>query len=392
MKLQDFRGAADDGDEALKYLKATDAATGLNDETRALRRRSHGRCWKTVLRLARALQAMQRMSEAMRLLHHERRNYPECPELQRLAEATRLALRSWDPKDGMTWEAMGSLGRGTPSQSRSGREELGMDSQDGRKLMEYIAFIAESLQHEISNMKGSPTLPAAFMALLSKLEYILLKADEAQWKMNMEGKFVDLYKLPGVILLEVVSMTLEQKMLKDRELERGAYEAAFNAGQGLETMMPLIQAPPAFAEHALRCLATMAQTYLENVEHLISLGVLQLLGAQGDLTETLASLPVARRYAARLLMQCTASKDRGCFWEILGGLLIAGRKHCNRKCKKIPGKQIHCQESQWRGQPVSFCNPGDGLWRNLDDHSVLICFGCSPDHPATPSTYLGLDL
>lgn len=29
-----------------------------------------------------------------------------------------------------------------------------MDSQDGRKLMEYIAFIAESLQHEISNMKG----------------------------------------------------------------------------------------------------------------------------------------------------------------------------------------------------------------------------------------------
>lgn len=53
-----------------------------------------------MLRLARALQAMQRMSEAMRLLHHERRNYPECPELQRLAEATRLALRSWDSAHG----------------------------------------------------------------------------------------------------------------------------------------------------------------------------------------------------------------------------------------------------------------------------------------------------
>lgn len=45
------------------------------------------------MRLARALQAMQRMSEAMRLLHHERRNYPECQEMQRLAESTRLALR-----------------------------------------------------------------------------------------------------------------------------------------------------------------------------------------------------------------------------------------------------------------------------------------------------------
>lgn len=48
----------------------------------------------------------------------------------------------------------GSLGRGTPSQSRSGREELGMDSQHGRKLMEYIAFISESLEHEINSMKG----------------------------------------------------------------------------------------------------------------------------------------------------------------------------------------------------------------------------------------------
>ena len=49
-----------------------------------------------MLRLARALQAMQRMSEAMRLLHHERRNFPQCGEMQRLHEATRLALRALD--------------------------------------------------------------------------------------------------------------------------------------------------------------------------------------------------------------------------------------------------------------------------------------------------------
>lgn len=29
-----------------------------------------------------------------------------------------------------------------------------MDSQHGRKLMEYIAFISESLEHEINSMKG----------------------------------------------------------------------------------------------------------------------------------------------------------------------------------------------------------------------------------------------
>ena len=38
MKLQDFRGAADDGDEALKYLKSLAALSGLNEETQALRR------------------------------------------------------------------------------------------------------------------------------------------------------------------------------------------------------------------------------------------------------------------------------------------------------------------------------------------------------------------
>eukprot|EP00434_Breviolum_minutum_P002203 symbB.v1.2.001940.t1/scaffold55.1/size374282/22 len=504
MKLQDFRGAADDGDEALKFLKALAAL-------------------KTILRLARALQAMQRMSEAMRLLHHERRNYPECQEMQRLAESTRLALRS--------------LGRGTPSQSRSGREELGMDSQHGRKLMEYIAFISESLEHEINSMKGrhggTTVLPNAFMALLSKLEYVMLKAEEveeevldslqallqtngvlrhllnileAQWKMNMEGKFVDLYKLPGalevafvtalicqgneanlrylaseahimwallgrnqtleviqsnsvveraafylsqavqssaeddclfgpdsphvslackeqaalllldllaqggrlkkralrgilpqlagrrgsggffhrtqaaaaartlgelvaknavddpqlvddpeasaevthlllaiqqmvqedtgdtkadltewkgsrycVILLEVVSKVLEQKLLKDRELERGAYEAAFKEGQGLEIMVPLIRANPEVALHALRCVCTMAQTYLENVELIIRLGTIQALlnlesASMASMMETL-KIPDGRRYAARILMQCSASKD---FMDVIG--------------------------------------------------------------------------
>lgn len=47
-----------------------------------------------------------------------------------MAESTRLALRS--------------LGRGTPAQSRGEREEQGMDSVHGRKLMEYVAMISEA--------------------------------------------------------------------------------------------------------------------------------------------------------------------------------------------------------------------------------------------------------
>lgn len=535
MKLQDFRGAAEDGDEALKYLKSISALGSLGDEGQALRR-------KTVLRLGRALQAMNRMSEAMRLLHHERRNYPECQEMQRMAESTRLALRS--------------LGRGTPAQSRGEREEQGMDSVHGRKLMEYVAMISEALQKEINSLKkgkfsvGSSALPASLMMWLGKLEYLLLKAQqveeevledlqallqtngvlryllnmlEAQWRMNMDGRFVDLFKLPGAfavasvtalicekneanlrfvasealclwallggcnckvqkevcerlvslvhglwelcrpqtldliqsnsvvveraafylasalqsspeddpvfgpdsppvsleckeqaalllldllalggrlkrrclrglmpqlggffqssqpavrtlgelvaknavddpqlvdqaqvtqclhaakrmlpagvkveikgqemifvekdwkesrycgILLEVVSKTLEQKLLKDRELERGAYEAAFNAGAGVPLLVPLLQAPE-LGEHALRALSTMAQTYLENVETIISCGALEaVLGLPFPATKPMAShmnetlqMPAARRYASRLLMQCTASKE-----------------------------------------------------------------------------------
>lgn len=55
---------------------------------------------KTVLRLARALQAMQRMTEAMRLLHQERQRYPDCPEMKRLQDATRLALRALGRAEG----------------------------------------------------------------------------------------------------------------------------------------------------------------------------------------------------------------------------------------------------------------------------------------------------
>ena len=88
-----------------------------------------------------------------------------------MAEATRLALRS--------------VGRGTPSQSRGERQEAGMDSAHGRKLMEFVANVSEDLQKEFLALKtaeaeGSFALPLSLMALLSKLEYTLTKAQEVE--------------------------------------------------------------------------------------------------------------------------------------------------------------------------------------------------------------------
>lgn len=60
-------------------------------------------------------------------------------------------------------------------------------------------------------------LPAGVKVEIKGQEMIFVEKD---WK---ESRYCG-------ILLEVVSKTLEQKLLKDRELERGAYEAAFNAG------------------------------------------------------------------------------------------------------------------------------------------------------------------
>jgi len=130
-----------------------------------------------------------------------------------------------------------------------------------------------------------------------------------------------------VILLEVVSKVLEQKLLKDRELERGAYEAAFKEGQGLEIMVPLIRANPEVALHALRCVCTMAQTYLENVELIIRLGAIQALlnlesASMASMMETL-KIPDGRRYAARILMQCSASKEGQCFGQRLSDTSIS---------------------------------------------------------------------
>ena len=61
-----------------------------------------------------------------------------------------------------------------------------------------------------------------------KVEVMKIKGEEMFFA--EEGFTASTVRYAG-ILLEVVSKTLEQKILKDRELERGSYEAAFNAGR-----------------------------------------------------------------------------------------------------------------------------------------------------------------
>lgn len=138
--------------------------------------------------------------------------------------------------------------------------------------------------------------------------------------------YMELEGFPAIryvaLLLEVIAKTLEHKLLKDRELERETYEAAFNEGDGLLVVLPLLQALPQVAEHALSCLSTISQTYLENVEKMVRLGALEALMSVPSPksqpvpshVETSLAVPAARRSASKLLMQCTAAQG---FMDIL---------------------------------------------------------------------------
>ncbi|CAE8614796.1 unnamed protein product [Polarella glacialis] len=120
------------------------------------------------------------------------------------------------------------------------------------------------------------------------------------------------------LLLEVVSKALEYRLLlKERELDRDAFEDSFHAAHGLYVVIPLIQAPPEYAEPALLCLATLAQTYLDNVERIVSLRAVQaVLGLPSPeskpvafyIATTLRTSAAARKHAAKLLVQCSETQ------------------------------------------------------------------------------------
>jgi len=129
-------------------------------------------------------------------------------------------------------------------------------------------------------------------------------------------------------MLQVVSRALELRLLThSRSSDRGDFEEAFHAAFGFFLVVPLLHAPPLFAEPALSCLATFAQAATENVGHIVTLSAVQpLLGLPSPermplathVDEVLQASVAARRHMAKLLSRCVRTT------EVVEMLQIAG--------------------------------------------------------------------
>lgn len=154
------------------------------------------------------------------------------------------------------------------------------------------------------------------MALISYSEYAgegaaMRYLDLEAWASTEEGQH-------AALMLQVVAHVLEHRLLlKDRELEREDFEAAFHSGLGYFVTIPLVQAPLALAEPALRCLATLAQVSADNVSHIVNLsGINALFGVPSPdskpmpshVDHVLKTSAAARRHVAKLLSRCVETQ------------------------------------------------------------------------------------
>jgi tetratricopeptide (TPR) repeat protein len=191
LRLLNFTGAAADAENAMKYLRTVIAQ---EEATKMLKQ-------KTVVRWAKAMQALKSFPEALSLLQAEKRNFSESPEIERLIEEIQLAQG--------------------PSKLAAGK---------GSATSEMLKFLSETLdtlQQDIVGLgaKLSDTaFPSSCASSFKKLEYILSKAKGvqgaclsdlqtvmrangglrmlqqvilAQWKANLDGKMVDTFQLPA---------------------------------------------------------------------------------------------------------------------------------------------------------------------------------------------------
>lgn len=131
-------------------------------------------------------------------------------------------------------------------------------------------------------------------------------------------RYIDLFGFDGteegklvILLLKVVTRILEYRLVeKSRELERAEFEEAFVEGRGWYILIPLIQAPLAFAELALKSLGIAGSLSKQNSSHMACLGGCSaLLGfpspppkpAPNEIDRSLRQSPSVRRAAAKVL-------------------------------------------------------------------------------------------
>jgi len=199
-----------------------------------------------------------------------------------------------------------------------------VSADDVKNMLEGVNVLI--LSGPVDNARDKDLVCVAFEDYPGDLNYVDLDG----WVSSDDGKQCSL-------LLEAASKALEYRVVcKGREISRSDYEEAFRTGKGFHTMVPLVQAPANFAEHALRSLAAISQARdserveqivgvsafsqdvpHNNVEQIVDLGTLQaLLGEPSPdakpspsyVEQTLTSSVEARRNAARLLAQSLQSK------------------------------------------------------------------------------------
>jgi len=135
--------------------------------------------------------------------------------------------------------------------------------------------------------------------------------DLEDWETSEDGKH-------AVLLLQAVSKALEYRLLlKDRELDRDTFVQAFTEGGGFCTIIPLLQAPSALAEHALLCISSLCQYSEDLVLHIVNLPVIQaLLGMPTPeakpmpsyMDQTLKNSCLARKHTAKILAKCVETE------------------------------------------------------------------------------------
>jgi tetratricopeptide (TPR) repeat protein len=198
-----YSAAAHDADMALRFLQS---AQSLDEPSRVLQQ-------KTYLRRAKALGGMKLFFEAENVMREARQKFPECQEIEKAFKDMQVAKMS-DTKE-------------SPQAGPSG------------KLLQFMGTTVQEMQAEVSSATSSladAVFPMPLTKALLKMEYIFSKADgevlvdlqslfrtngglrtllhlvQVQWKSNLEGKAIDMYKLDSLCtVLSVMSMACDSQ-------------------------------------------------------------------------------------------------------------------------------------------------------------------------------------
>eukprot|EP00746_Dinoflagellata_sp_MGD_P072447 gnl/MRDRNA2_/MRDRNA2_29402_c0_seq1.p1 gnl/MRDRNA2_/MRDRNA2_29402_c0~~gnl/MRDRNA2_/MRDRNA2_29402_c0_seq1.p1 ORF type:complete len:920 (+),score=221.56 gnl/MRDRNA2_/MRDRNA2_29402_c0_seq1:106-2865(+) len=222
LRMKKFTEALHDAERALDHFKKVDS-----EENKPLQE-------KTTVRRAKAFQALGRHTEALKILRPLAAATPDNKEVERLMEESDLTVRA---------EVKNPVAAGLPAKTQGAPPEM----------LAYMKNLIDTLQSECADA-GSKiaevTFPPELAAVLRKAGYLLSKAKmvegevladlqkmlrasgglldllriiRAQWKEHIDGKKVNMAKLPG--LCDVVTLIANACYECTENLKLAAFEA-----------------------------------------------------------------------------------------------------------------------------------------------------------------------